>query len=382
MPQATQALVLDNAALAFRGYNVTNLGRTPELLEHPAYGPVVEQFLKLGSTLTAETTKTACDLVGRVKQRRESELENFAEDVALIVVVELAQLELLKRFHGIDARFAKCSVGYSIGETAALILGGVFDVERLLPVPIQMASVCASLADNVTMGVLFSRVEVLPFDLIMRLCRRISAEGKGMIAPSSQLSPNTTLLLGENQTIERFQTSMDDTLGPKVALRRNRNRWPPMHTPIVWRRDIPSRAGVMLYEIPGGTIAPSPTIVSCVTGSRSYDDSNSRNLLVDWTDRPQLLWDAIDDILKSGVETIVHVGPEPNLIPGTMERLSANIRGHVGGKLLNAFGPRFANTLSRQMWLTSALTKNAALLRTPFIEHVILENWLLENPPK
>jgi hypothetical protein len=26
-------------AFAFRGYNVTNLGRTPELLAHPSYGP-------------------------------------------------------------------------------------------------------------------------------------------------------------------------------------------------------------------------------------------------------------------------------------------------------------------------------------------------------
>jgi hypothetical protein len=28
------------AAFAFRGYNLTNLGRTPELLAHPAFGPV------------------------------------------------------------------------------------------------------------------------------------------------------------------------------------------------------------------------------------------------------------------------------------------------------------------------------------------------------
>ena len=33
---------LSQAAFAFRGYNITNLGRTPELLAHPAYGRVVE----------------------------------------------------------------------------------------------------------------------------------------------------------------------------------------------------------------------------------------------------------------------------------------------------------------------------------------------------
>src|SRR2546421_688582 len=35
-------------AFAFRGYNVTNLGRTPELLDHPAYGPVVRAALSEG----------------------------------------------------------------------------------------------------------------------------------------------------------------------------------------------------------------------------------------------------------------------------------------------------------------------------------------------
>ena len=30
-------------AFCFRGYNNTNLGRTPELLDHPAYGPVLSR---------------------------------------------------------------------------------------------------------------------------------------------------------------------------------------------------------------------------------------------------------------------------------------------------------------------------------------------------
>jgi [acyl-carrier-protein] S-malonyltransferase len=36
---------LGYTAFAFRGYNTTNLGRTSELLAHPAYGPVVERYL-------------------------------------------------------------------------------------------------------------------------------------------------------------------------------------------------------------------------------------------------------------------------------------------------------------------------------------------------
>ena len=39
------------AVLAFRGYDLTNLGRGPELLEHRAYGPVVRATLDSASLL-------------------------------------------------------------------------------------------------------------------------------------------------------------------------------------------------------------------------------------------------------------------------------------------------------------------------------------------
>ena len=42
---------MPTAAFAFRGYNVTNLGKTPELLEHPVYGPTFEKHLKAASEI-------------------------------------------------------------------------------------------------------------------------------------------------------------------------------------------------------------------------------------------------------------------------------------------------------------------------------------------
>ena len=47
--------------------------------------------------------------------------------------------------------------GYSLGELSAVACGGVFDMAEVLQVPIAMAADCAALADNCTMGVLFSR---------------------------------------------------------------------------------------------------------------------------------------------------------------------------------------------------------------------------------
>ena len=93
---------LGNTAFAFRGYNVTNLGRTPELLAHPTYGRMVEAHLREASQLCADIVKRPVDLVWRVCAGQETRgLEDYAEDVALIVAIELAQVRLLEEFFGV-----------------------------------------------------------------------------------------------------------------------------------------------------------------------------------------------------------------------------------------------------------------------------------------
>src|SRR5437899_796394 len=94
-------LHLPTTAFSFRGYNITNLGRTPELLEHPKYGPIVEELLREGSDVCAKITGKPVDLVARVRQRIETpDLSTYAEDIALIVNVELAQLRILDKHFG------------------------------------------------------------------------------------------------------------------------------------------------------------------------------------------------------------------------------------------------------------------------------------------
>src|SRR5665213_1441464 len=78
------------AAFAFRGYNTTNLGRSPELLAHPWYGATVEKHLRRASELCAENLHRPVDLVARVRERRESTIETFGEDIGLIMAMELA----------------------------------------------------------------------------------------------------------------------------------------------------------------------------------------------------------------------------------------------------------------------------------------------------
>jgi [acyl-carrier-protein] S-malonyltransferase len=371
---------ITRTALAFRGYDVANLGRSDELLHHPRFGPLVREVLSEVSAVASETLHRPVDLVARVETQAESTLELFPDDVALIVAMELAQVRLLEECFGVEIPSARLSVGYTIGELAAMIVGGVFSLEQLLPVPLSLAPDCAELATNTRMGVLFTREPLLEEAEVIRLCRQISNEGRGLIGPSAFLSPNTALILGEGASLDRLEECIPSHFPGRVMLRRNPHLWPPLHSPIVWRKNIPNRTATAMYAMKGGLSSPRPSIVSCVTGKASYDHDNSRDLMIDWTDHPQRLWDAIDTTLNAGVETVIHVGPSPNLIPATFSRLSNNVTKHIHSKTLQRIGHDVVTTMNRHAWLAHVLPAKASLLRVPFIEHIVLEDWLLSQP--
>jgi|GEM_PF-291276 len=374
---------IGSTAIACRGYDVTNLGRSRELLEHESYGPVVRSMLEHVSEVSSDALATKIDLVDHVVAGEPTSLAKFPWDIATIVAMELVQLELLEQFHNVPVREARMSFGYSIGELSALIFGGSFSLESLLPVPLRLAPDCADLAEDTTLGVLFTRGGALHAEDVERLCRAVSAEGNGLIGPSAYLSPNTALLLGQGKTLERIEKLMGEFIPEKVILRRNPNRWPPLHSPLIWERSIPNRAAIMLYHMHEQPKPPTPSILSCVTGEESYDSPDSREILIRWTDHPQKLWDVIDKTLAGGIELVIHAGPSPNLIPATFSRLENNVTRQLqqGNKYLHMLGRGLASGWNRHAWLTRLLPSKAALLRLPFLVHVTLEDWLLDHQP-
>ena len=118
-------------------------------------------------------------------------------------------------------------------------------------------------------------------------------------------------------------------------------------------------------------------MISLVTGQPSYNDYNSREILNRWIDHPQKLWEVMVELLSSGVELIVHVGPDPNLVPATFKRLSDNVAAQMQRRSLNSLGLRAVSGMMRRPWLTKLLAARAALLRAPLVSHIILEDWLL-----
>jgi [acyl-carrier-protein] S-malonyltransferase len=228
------------------------------------------------------------------------------------------------------------------------------------------------------MGVLFSRGPALDQVAIKRLCLHVSQEGNGVIDQSAHLSPNSVLLLGQQDSVDRFQKAMRGIL-PGAQLRKKNLRLPPMHTSIIHQRAIAERAAVLLEKAPGGFVAPSPRLLSGVTGKASYNDFNSRELLYRWCDHPQQLWSMVHETLIAGVEAVVHVGPQPNIIPATFNRLTEDIRGQLRGYSPSRLGWKAVSHLARRPWLSQLLPTATALLRAPFLKHINLEDWLLEQ---
>ena len=366
---------ISQTAFAFRGYNITNLGRSAELLAHPMYGPLVRKCLIEASHVCADLVSRRVNLVSRVKRRQGTTLKTYAEAMGLIIAMERAQVELLREFYGIEMREAKFAFGFSLGEIAAVAACGVIEFNEALKIPVRLAEDCAALAAGVTLGVLFSRGDPISVDAVRKLCLQINQEGRGTMGISACLSPNTMLLMGQGDTIDRFREQMGGVLPKKTNLRKNAGHFPPLHTSITWQRNIPNRAAVLMQTLPGGLTAPQPPILSLVTGSASYTDVNARQILHQWVDHPQLLWDVVYETLTKGVETVVHVGPEPNIIPATYKRLRENVETETKGSI----GMRALKAVVHRPWMQALLPERSALLRAPSVQHVILEDWLLEQ---
>lgn len=368
-------------ALAFRGYNVTNLGRTAELFSIPAYKNILQEELDTFSQVCSDYTASNVNLASFVESEIQPALGHYAEAVAFIVAVEKAQIRILEEVHELETQKSKFTLGYSLGELSAVSHGGSFTAEDIIRVPLALADDVASLASDITLGILFSRGEIISETAVNRLCMQVSNEGNGSIGISAILSPNTLLLLGQNASIQRFRQLMKEALPERCLLRIKDDLWPPMHTPIVRQKHIPDRASNLLDAIPNGFVTPNPPVLSLVTGKMSYDNFSARNLMRKWVDHPQRLWDAVCEVLSIGVETIIHVGPEPNVIPATFHRLTDNIVAQTSGSSLGSIGMRAVSEIARRPWLASLLPSRASLLKAPQIKHIILEDWLIENAP-
>jgi len=369
--------LIGRAAIAFRGYDAANIGRGAELLAHPVYGPITAARLEQASALCEPILGRGVDLAGRVRSGVTATLDGFVEDIAMIVGLELAQIQILEQVFEIPVRSARMTFGHSIGELSSLVLGGVYTLEQLLPVPLSLAPDCASLTHGTSIGIVSTTASTLDLVRLDQLCQAISGQGRGLISPSTYLSPDHVLLIGQQGTLDEFERMMGEFLGSEVVLKRRPNPFPPLHTSLVWEKNIPNRTAMAMHHIAGGNRKPSPPIVAGSTGLISYDQWNSRTILANWTDHPQRLWDMVETTLHADVELVIHTGPEPKLFSSTFERLSHRVVKQLRHSHLEGLTSSVIPSISRQAWLLRSLPDSAVLLRAPYLGHMILEDWLL-----
>ena len=192
---------ISTAAIAFRGYDASNLGRSPEILEHPVFGPIARATLESASSLCSDALGEKVDLVARILAHEPTELSTFVQDIGTVVGMQIAQVRILEQVFDIPVRQARLSFGHSIGELSALVLGGVYEMEQLLPIPLSLATDCAELTADTTMGILSVHGGLLQIEDVEHLCASISRLGHGLIGPSTYLSPYQVLLIGQHDTL-------------------------------------------------------------------------------------------------------------------------------------------------------------------------------------
>ena len=299
----------------------------------------------------ATCSRRTVDLSARVAAREPTSLDTFVEDTATIVAMELAQVRLLEEVFEVPVREARLSFGHSIGELSALVLGGVYEMEQLLPIPLSLAHDCADLTADTTMGILSSPSGTLEPERVQRLCSAISSRGPGW-SGRRPTSRRTRCCCSARATRSTCSRPRCGTTCPRpsrcgagpITGRRCTRPWSgsgASPTARRWRSITPAAA----------ISSRSRTVVSCTTGRANYDEWNSREILTEWTDHPQRLWDAIEHTLGSGVDLVIHVGPEPKLIPTTFERLSGKVMKQLKNRHLDSLGRRVLPSISRNHWL-------------------------------
>ena len=267
-------------------------GAVRNSLTHPAFGPIVRATLESASSLCSDALGEKVDLAARILAREPSELSTFVQDIGTVVGMQIAQVRILEEIFDIPVRQARLSFGHSIGELSALVLGGVYEMEQLLPVPLSLATDCAELTADTTMGILSVHGGTLQIEDVEHLCASISRHGSwadravdvSLAVPGASPWPaRHAERCSSTRCVIFFRRASRCGAGRTTGRR--------LHTPIVWERNIPNRTAMAMHHTGGGDRKPTPTVVSCATGTASYDEWNSRAILADWTDHPQRLWD-------------------------------------------------------------------------------------------
>ena len=326
------------AALVFRGYDLTNLGRAPEFLEHRAYGPVVRAILDSASVLCGDVLGKKVDLAARILAARTVHARDlrsrYRHDRRHGAGPDPAARRVFRRPGSAGAAELRPQHRRAVGAGRRRhVHDGATPADPAGPGDrLRRADRQHHDGDSVDSG-----RHPLQIEDVQHLCSTISSRGQGLIGPSTYLSPYQVLLLGQGDTLDLLEQEMREYLPAGVTLRRKPNHWPPLHTPLVWERNIPNRTAdddVSHGRRAAQTDAERRLMHHGSGQLRRVEQPGDSGRL----DRSSPVRDAMEHTLASGAELVIHVGPEPKLLTTCFDRLSHKIMKQLKMRHLDRLG--------------------------------------------
>ena len=294
------------------------------------------------------------------------------------MAIESIQLALLRELFNVNYFDASFSFGFSLGEIGAVIAGGVFDLNSALEVLLPLADDCVALARDATLGVLFTRSRELALDDIRRLCLEVNQEGRGVVGISAQLARtrcsslankirSIVLWLGpKTRSTYTFIFARTITAGLRSTRRSCGKSKSPTGPPsgctpcrsFMQRRAARLFAGHRQLRLHAGQ-----TPANCSANGSTIHSDSGMPFMKRWFPASQPCYTSALGRTLFLLRLSVY---SANVISQTQESRSL----------------RALSAAVRRLWLRRLLPHRAALLRAPFIKHVILEDWLLDNSPR
>jgi [acyl-carrier-protein] S-malonyltransferase len=221
---------------------------------------------------------------------------------------------------------------------------------------------------------------VFPLEEVLRVCLPLAED---IVASTADvklaiLSPTSLLLMGQADTLDRFGACMARELPDGIQLWTNEGRWAPLHTPIIWEKNLCTRFVMSMHTMKGGL---TPAARSLSGNGAVQLRRHQRPRTAGPLGRPATTPVGCHPRHSADRnETVVHVGPQPSVIRSTFVRLQHNVENRTRAGL----GLRWLSAFVSRRWFRRLLPKRAALLRVTGLEHVSLEDWLLsqEMSPK
>lgn len=239
---------------------------------------------------------------------KDNEKINITEYTQIAMLT--AQIAMLKAVEEAGLK-ADAAAGLSLGEYAALAVGGVMDLKDLFYCIRQRG---IFMQEAVPVGGAMTAVLGLDSEKIERICE----ETEGCVTVANYNCPGQTVITGEKEAVDRAASKLQEEGARRCVPLKVSG---PFHSPLLTGAG-EKLAGV-LKDIEIGQIGVP--YVSNVTADYVTETEAVKDLLVKQVYSPVKWQQSVERLIADGVDTFVEIGPGKTL-SGFMRKISRDVR--------------------------------------------------------